>query len=1072
MKIKYFLSAIFLLFTVVINAQNDLYYSSINTGNSGFVTDLKTRVRSPYTKISYDNFDETNIANYASFLVSGSTRGVICVYSGHLYTYTGTFVWDVFSREHTWCHSWMPSYSSESTNEYADQHHLFPTHQNNANGRRSNHPLGIVTSATYTYLDGKLGTNVSGETVYEPRNSHKGDAARALLYMCIRYDGLSGHTWNFNWLNNTRLPSLSEAPQSLATLLLWHQQDPPDKWEVERNNYIESIQKNRNPLIDHPEYVNYINFNDLTKVSPTYAAEPENYLTNLATSVTSNSITLTWTDAATGSQAPSGYLIEAFNKNNYFIPIDGVEFTGDNTLDSIAYVNVPFSDANTYTFTGLVTSSTYYFRVYSYNGDGVLRNYKITGTVPSVNATTGNVILAVEPTNHVTNIGTTNVTTNTITLTWTDALAGSQAASGYLILANNNNSFSAPNDGTAYTDDENLLDGSAVLNILPGTQQYAFSSLNPASTYYFRIYSYNGTGSSINYKTDGSVPNTSQATSTPSFANEPTNYVTNLASSNVTSNSLTVSWTDAVPGAVQPSGYLVLANNTNIFNTPVDGTVYSDDPALSEGSAVLNLTYGTTQYSFLSLTSYSHYYFKVYSYNGSGSSINYKTDGSVPFLDVLTLSSGTGGIVLFDNFNRSNSNILGNPSSSPLLTWGQTGTATGSISITDNRLKLGSSTAGRDVALVDLSGINGYPEVLSTSTMDMQWAFNMRQTRADPSGFDASNYGIAFILASSSFDYATASGYAVVIGQSGSTDPLRLVHFSNGLDLNSNLTNIISGGDYGNDYLSVRVKYVSSANEWTLYAESNSSAFPQSNPTLTSTQIGSTTVNSTHTGIALPYMGMLWNHSTSGTDFSYFDDVFITDPESALPVTLYSFASIINIRNIKLNWVTESEINNAGFFLERAEVRSQNIEFSNIGYINGQGTKSTPTNYSYEDKNLNTGKYKYRLKQVDVNGNYEYFELSGEVEIGVPKKFDLSQNYPNPFNPVTKINFDLPVDSRVSILIYDVTGREVARVLNSEFKKAGYYTTEFKAGNLSSGVYFYVLNTENFRAAKKLVVLK
>ncbi|MFA7361287.1 MAG: endonuclease [Candidatus Kapaibacterium sp.] len=1038
----------------------------------GFVTELKTRIRSPYTKISYDNFDETNVANYASFLVSGSTRGVICVYSGHLYTYTGVFSWLPLSREHTWCHSWMPSYSSQSTNEYADQHHLFPTHQDNANGRRSNHPLGIVSSPTYTYLDGKLGTNTTGETVYEPRYSQKGDAARALLYMCIRYDGLNGDTWNFNWLNNTKLPSISEAPQSLSTLLLWHQQDPPDKWEVERNNYIESIQKNRNPLIDHPEYINYINFNDLTKISPTYAAEPENYLTNLATSVTSSSVTLTWTDAATGSQAPSGYLIEAFNMNNYFIPIDGAEFTGDNTLDSIAYVNVPYSDANTYTFTGLSTDKTYYFRVYSYNGDGVLRNYKITGNVPSVNATTGSVSLASEPTNHVTNIGTTNVTTSTITLTWTDALAGTQAPSGYLIIANNSNSFSTPYDGTAYTDDANLLDGSAALNILPGNQQYAFSALNTATTYYFRVYSFNGTGSAINYKTDGIIPNITQATSTPVYANEPTNYVTNLSSSNVTSNSLTISWTDAVPGAVQSAGYLVLANNTNIFNPPVDGTVYSDDPALSEGSAVLNLSYGTTQYSFSSLTSYTNFYFKVYSYNGSGSSVNYKTDGSVPSLNVLTLSSGAGGIVLFDNFNRTNSNTLGNPSSSPLLTWGQTGTATGSINITSNQLKMGSTTAGRDVASVDLSAINGYPVVLSSSLMEMQWAFNMRQTRLDPSGFGAANYGLAFIIAMSSFDYTTASGYAVVIGQSGSTDAIRLVHFINGLDLNSNLTDIILGGDYGSEYISVKVKYVSSTNQWSLYAESNPSAFPQTNPSLTSTQIGSTTVNNTYTGLSLPYMGMLWNHNTSGTDFSYFDDVFITDPEGALPVTLSSFVSNIQNRNIKLNWVTETEMNNSGFNVERAEVRSQNLEFSNIGFINGHGTVNTPTNYSFEDRNLQTGRYKYRLKQIDHNGNYEYFELNGDVEIGVPKKFDLSQNYPNPFNPVTKINFDLPVDGRVSILIYDVTGREVARIINNEFKKAGYYTTDFNAGSLSSGVYFYSMSTENFRAAKKMVVLK
>ncbi len=133
---------------------------------------------------------------------------------------------------------------------------------------------------------------------------------------------------------------------------------------------------------------------------------------------------------------------------------------------------------------------------------------------------------------------------------------------------------------------------------------------------------------------------------------------------------------------------------------------------------------------------------------------------------------------------------------------------------------------------------------------------------------------------------------------------------------------------------------------------------------------------------------------------------------------------------------------------------------------------NTPTNYSFEDKNLQTGKYKYRLKQIDHNGNYEYFELNGEVEIGVPKKYDLSQNYPNPFNPVTKINFDLPVDSKVTMLIYDITGREVAKLLNGEFKKAGYHTTNFNASSLSSGVYFYSLSTDAFRMTKKMVVVK
>ena len=139
--------------------------------------------------------------------------------------------------------------------------------QNNANAVRSNHPLGEVVTPISTYLQGIYGYDNNGQTVYEPREQHKGDAARALLYMSLRYDGVSGFNWTFNNLNNSILPSLNEDPQNLATLLQWHNQDPPDNYEIARNDYVQSIQQNRNPFVDHPDWVNYINFNDLSWIA-------------------------------------------------------------------------------------------------------------------------------------------------------------------------------------------------------------------------------------------------------------------------------------------------------------------------------------------------------------------------------------------------------------------------------------------------------------------------------------------------------------------------------------------------------------------------------------------------------------------------------------------------------------------------------------------------------------------------------------------------------------------------------------------------------------------------------------
>ncbi len=89
----------------------------------------------------------------------------------------------------------------------------------------------------------------------------------------------------------------------------------------------------------------------------------------------------------------------------------------------------------------------------------------------------------------------------------------------------------------------------------------------------------------------------------------------------------------------------------------------------------------------------------------------------------------------------------------------------------------------------------------------------------------------------------------------------------------------------------------------------------------------------------------------------------------------------------------------------------------------------------------------------------------------IPDKFNLSQNYPNPFNPSTKINYDLPFDSKVSIKIFDVTGIEVASLVNN-VQVAGYYSVNFNASNLSSGVYFYRIETNNFIETKRMVLVK
>lgn len=193
-----------------------------------------------------------------------------------------------------------------------------------------------------------------------------------------------------------------------------------------------------------------------------------------------------------------------------------------------------------------------------------------------------------------------------------------------------------------------------------------------------------------------------------------------------------------------------------------------------------------------------------------------------------------------------------------------------------------------------------------------------------------------------------------------------------------------------------------------------------------------------------------------------------------VPVELISFNADAVGHNVNLNWITATELNNRGFEIERAsEIINDELNWCNLAFINGNGTTSQFNNYSFVDADLNSGKYFYRLKQIDYNGEYSYSKVI-EVEI-LPEKFSLEQNYPNPFNPITKIKFSIPniVESYfgTSLRVYDVLGREVAVLIN-EHKQPGQYEVEWNASGMQSGIYFYELKAGSFKETKKLILMK
>lgn len=195
---------------------------------------------------------------------------------------------------------------------------------------------------------------------------------------------------------------------------------------------------------------------------------------------------------------------------------------------------------------------------------------------------------------------------------------------------------------------------------------------------------------------------------------------------------------------------------------------------------------------------------------------------------------------------------------------------------------------------------------------------------------------------------------------------------------------------------------------------------------------------------------------------------------SALPVELLSFVSTVNRNEVKLDWSTNSELNNSGYDIERTAAGTNSILWAKVGFVEGNGTSSEQKRYSFTDRNLITNVYNYRLKQIDYSGNFKYYDLRSDVTIGIPQSFALHQNYPNPFNPSTKITFELPSDGLVKLIIYDVSGKEVYSAINNY--QAGYYSQDINGSNLGSGAYFYKLNFEgsgkSFEKTMKMILVK
>jgi endonuclease I len=255
-------------------------YNTINVTNPTFLTDLSALIY-PHQSTFYGNYDETMIKLFTARDTTNGDKVVTCVYSSENYVYTEPMTWGYMSREHSYCHNWMPTNPADGSGaapnnverkEYNDQHHLFPTNQNDVNAVRSNYPQGEVVALQGSYMGCKYGSDINGHHIFEPRDQHKGDFARAIMYMATAYNGQNNASGvPQNWKLRNPISGTIAYGQDQNILKKWHFQDLPDSWEISRNDFIDSLQGNRNPFIDSVRYACYIDFSNMTYIaSPTY----------------------------------------------------------------------------------------------------------------------------------------------------------------------------------------------------------------------------------------------------------------------------------------------------------------------------------------------------------------------------------------------------------------------------------------------------------------------------------------------------------------------------------------------------------------------------------------------------------------------------------------------------------------------------------------------------------------------------------------------------------------------------------------------------------------------------------
>jgi hypothetical protein len=200
------------------------------------------------------------------------------------------------------------------------------------------------------------------------------------------------------------------------------------------------------------------------------------------------------------------------------------------------------------------------------------------------------------------------------------------------------------------------------------------------------------------------------------------------------------------------------------------------------------------------------------------------------------------------------------------------------------------------------------------------------------------------------------------------------------------------------------------------------------------------------------------------------------DPSSPLPVEMAQWDAQTNGNDVVLSWTTASETNNAGFVVQHQRVAGADTtldpdKWTDVTFVDGGGTRTVPKSYRYTESGLRVGTHAFRLRQVDTDGSSTPTR-SVKVTVNLAEAYQVSAPHPNPARSSTTLEVAVRENQEVSVDIYDVLGRRVARVFDTKVEAQQVQQIRIPTDRWASGAYFVRVEGADFREVRRLTIVR